>query len=206
MVQDAILSTGNPRKGIEAKDVFAGSRFRILTLREVGIEGGALEDGATLTQNAFKKASFARERYQREAWILADDTELTIPALGGAPGVHTARWAGEHASARDLAQHCLDQMWGVRDRRATFRTVVAAISPAGTLFTFEGCVEGYLFETMPPRVLPDAPLGSLFVPRGHNCTLAEMPIAEENAISHRGQAFRKLRAFLEQDTNPQYLS
>ena len=192
-----IVATSNPRKLEEIADLFADSEFRLLSLRDVGIEGKADEDGPSLTVNAFKKASLARQRYAGDAWVVADDTGLSIHALHGAPGVRTSRWAGENATAHELAQHCINEMRGIDDRRATFATVVAAISPSGDHFRFEGRIEGVLLDTMPVEIAPHTPLGSLFIPKGDTRTFAQMPIDDENAISHRGQAFRKFRAFLE---------
>ncbi len=197
MYIDIVLSTGNPSKTVEARDVFDGSVISVRSRDEAGITGRVEEDGETLEENALKKALFVHNQ-AAGIWAVADDTELSIDILGGEPGVRTARWLREDASVEETMQYCLARMNGIVYRDATFRTVVVAISPDGKKHVFTGEVRGRLLHA--PRVSPRPmmPYSALFVPEGDDRALAEMTIAEENEISHRGQAFRKLRAFLEQ--------
>jgi XTP/dITP diphosphohydrolase len=193
-----ILSTRNTRKGEEVAALFEGSPIRLLTLEKAGIGGNALEDGRTLEANASSKAWFAHERSDGKCWTVADDTGLFIRALRQAPGVHTAIWGGRDLSARERMQYCLEQMHPFKkDRFATFRTVVCAVGPHREEMFFHGEVYGDLLEEPRVEPHPHMPFAPLFVPRGQELSLAEMTVDEENAISHRGQAFRKLRAFLE---------
>ena len=192
-----ILATGNARKAEEVAAILAHSNIRLLTTSQLGVKGAGAEDGSMLEQNALSKAWYAYARVPEGNWVAADDTGLFIPALLGQPGVHSARWAGEGATTGDTMRYCLERMRGQRDRSALFRTVVAAIEPDGTAHIFQGRLKGHLLQE--PRVLPVAnmPYAALFVPEGEELSLAEMTIEHENALSHRGQAFSKLRQFLE---------
>lgn len=191
-----ILSTHNPSKALQIKAVFNGSPLSVSTLAEAGIEGEAVEDGTTLEVNAAKKAWYAHEHSDKKSWTMADDTGIFIDALNGEPGVYSARWAGEVSTA-EITAYTLKRLEGVTDRSATFRTVVVAISPEGIEHTFVGEVRGVLLiePRVPPQ--PKMPYSPLFVPDGQEKVWAQMTTEEENAISHRGIAFRKARAFLE---------
>ena len=180
---DLILATRNPRKVEEVAGVFTNSNIRLLTLDDAGITGEALEDGNTLEQNAFNKSWYAYERLgdRVRAWASADDTGIFIKALGGEPGVRSARWAGEKATNLDTVRYCLDRMKGAEDRSATFRTTVIAIAPDGTGHIFMGALRGRLLEA-PAVMLPNMPYAGLFVPDGEEVTLAEMALEHEHAI------------------------
>jgi XTP/dITP diphosphohydrolase len=188
-----ILSTRNPSKAEQIKSVFTGVLISVLTLADAGIEGEAVEDGETLEENALKKALFA---HRAGEWSMADDTGLFINALRGKPGIHAARWAGETATTGEITSYTLKQLEGATDRSATFKTVVALISPEGKHQFFVGEVLGVLLESprVPPQ--PKMPYSPLFVPEGSSKVWAEMTTEEENAISHRGKAFRLVREHL----------
>lgn len=193
-----ILSTTNPSKATQIKAMFSGSPFTILTLAEVGIKGEAIEDGDTLEENALKKARFARENSDQNSWVMADDTGLFIKHLHGKPGIKAARWAGDTATTNEITLYTLKQLEGAIDRLATFETVVAVISPAGVESCFIGQVHGIFLEAPRVPAQPKMPYSPIFVPDGTNKVWAEMTVEEENNISHRGKAFRKARAFLEE--------
>ncbi|MDB5238978.1 MAG: Xanthosine triphosphate pyrophosphatase [Candidatus Parcubacteria bacterium] len=192
-----ILSTRNPSKALQIKTLFKGSNIEILTLDQAGIEGEVIEDGATLNENALKKARFAYEQAGGNVWTMADDTGLFINALGGQPGIKAARWAGETATTEEITLHTLKSLQGKSDRSATFGTVVAIISPEGKEYVFGGECSGMLLDT--PRVAPQPkmPYSPLFVPDGSHKVWGEMSVEEENSISHRGKAFGLARNFLE---------
>lgn len=198
MITDLILATRNPRKVEEVVNVFVNSNIRLLTLEDVGIVGEGTEDGKTLEQNAFNKSWFAFTHLGDRvgAWAAADDTGLFIDALGGQPGVRSARWAGDGATTNDTMHYCLERMEGITDRAATFRTTVTAFAPDGTGHIFMGALKGRLLEES-RAILPNMPYAGLFVPEGEELCLAEMTIGHENTISHRGKAFNQLRRFLE---------
>lgn len=194
---NVILSTRNPSKAEQIRALFAGSCLRVFSLDEAHISGEAVEDGTTLEENAFKKAWFAHTHARKNVWAMADDTGLYIHALNGEPGVYAARWAGENKTTDEITQYCLKRMENVENRSATFRTAVAVIGPDGTRYSFTGEVEGRLRQAPRVQPQPKMPYSALFVPAGHDLSWAEMSVEEENAISHRGIAFRSARAFLE---------
>ncbi len=190
-----ILATRNPSKAKQIQAMFAGMPVTITTLTEAGIAGEAVEDGDTLEANARKKARYV---HRRGCWAMADDTGLFIEALGGRPGIHAARWAGETATTDEIMQYTLNQLDGVIDRAAAFKTVVALITPAGEELLFFGAVRGRLLDA--PRTLPQPkmPYSPLFIPDTSDKVWAEMTVEEENAISHRGKAFRQVCQYLKE--------
>ncbi len=171
--------------------------LNILTLDEAGIEGEAVEDGDTLEENACKKAQFAMEHSNGGAWTMADDTGFFINALNGLPGIKAARWAGDNVTTEEIMQHTLMALEGSEDRSAEFKTVAVLLPPDGEVLTFTGSVEGHIL--LAPRVQPQPmmPYSPIFVPNGFGKCWAEMDVEEENIISHRGKAFRKVRLFLQ---------
>src|SRR4030095_6464028 len=123
---------------------------------------------------------------------LADDTGLEVDALGGEPGVYSARFAGEHASFEDNNRLLLERLRGIHgvNRRARFRCVFVLASPDGKEVSAEGKLEGFIATE--PRGTNGFGYDPLFVPEGSERTLAELAAAEKNAISHRGRAARAL--------------
>ncbi len=194
---DVILSTRNPSKVLQVQTLFGNSNIRVLTLDDVGIVGKVDEDDdVTEVENSTKKALFAHEQ-AKDAWVMADDTGLYISALNGEPGINAAYWAGKDVPAEVTMKYCIDRTAGLSDRSATFRTAVVVISPDGEQHVFHGEIEGTLLETNRVSPQPGMPYSPLFVPKGETRSWAEMSTEEENAISHRGQAFRKAKEFLE---------
>jgi XTP/dITP diphosphohydrolase len=191
-----VLATRNPSKLEQIDALFSGSKVQILSLDDAHIEGEAVEDGATLKENAAKKAWYAHARAPH-LWTVADDTGLFINSLGGEPGVHSARWAGPDSTTEDITKYCLQRMLGLADRSARFEVSVVAVSPEKKEYVFTGMVHGRMLRMPRVRAQPKMPYSPLFVPDGEDFTWAEMPVEYENRISHRGQAFRKLRSFLE---------
>lgn len=171
-----------------------GNRFEILSLADIGCTDDIPEDSDTLEGNAVAKARWVVDRYGYDCF--ADDTGLEVDALGGAPGVHSARYApgtGHDAAANTAL--LLKNLEGTTpaDRTARFRTVIALIL-GGTLNLFEGRVDG---------VITDSPAGNggfgydpVFRPDGFDKTFAEISADEKNAVSHRGRATRRLIDFL----------
>ncbi len=147
------------------------------------------EDGATFEANAAKKA-LALARFAG-GWALADDSGLEVDALGGAPGVQSARYAGPSARDADNLAKLIAVMAGRPDRRARFRCVLALAGPGGAVHTVAGACEGRLIEQ--PRGAGGFGYDPLFVPDGHTRTFAEMPAAEKNALSHRARAVAEAR-------------
>lgn len=191
-----ILATRNQSKIEQIKPMFAGLPLVVASFADAGVLGEAVEDGTTLTENALKKARFAHEKTGE--WAMADDTGLFIGALGGAPGIHSARWAGEGKKTEEILAFTLAVLKRVplSRRGATFRTVAALISPEGGETLFAGSVSGALLEHSRMPRQPGMPYSSIFLPDGSPKVWAEMSVAEENEVSHRGKAFRAMRDYL----------
>ncbi|MBL7944904.1 MAG: RdgB/HAM1 family non-canonical purine NTP pyrophosphatase [Flavobacteriales bacterium] len=186
-----VLCTGNPGKQAELRALLPRS-VHLLSLADVRLPSDLPETGSTLEANALQKARYAFERCGLPC--VADDTGLEVEALGGAPGVYSARYAGE---ARDPALNMtklLRALNGVADRRARFRTVLAFVDAHGE-WIFEGEVQGTI--TSAARGSGGFGYDPIFMPEGSTLTFAEMGKAEKNAISHRGHAVARLVDFLE---------
>jgi len=153
------------------------------------------EDGKTFTDNATAKARFYATA--SGLWALADDSGLEVEALGGAPGVYSARYAGDNASDADRRALLLSELAQVseKDRRARFVSVVVIAGADGTVLNVsEGICEGTL--TFAPRGDGGFGYDPLFVPNGYSQTFAELPETVKNRISHRARALLKTRQFL----------
>lgn len=192
-----ILSTRNSSKAEQIKAIFDGSKISVVTLAEAGIHGKGIEDGSTLEENATKKAMFVHNQHKPGVWAIADDTGIFIDALGGRPGVHTADWNGGNKETSKMTEWILEQLKEVSGRSATFKTAVVIVSPQGIQHVFVGEVRGNILQAPVCQPQPKMPYSSIFVPDGSDKVWAQMSIEEENAISHRGKAFRQARAFLE---------
>lgn len=185
-----IFATNNAHKLSEVQAVL-GDGFTLVTPRECGVTEEIPEEQETLEGNASQKARYLHDRTGMDCF--ADDTGLEVAALGGAPGVHSARYATDGHNFAANNRLLLKNMEGVTDRRARFRTVISLILD-GEEHLFEGIVEGRILD----RETGHEGFGfdPLFVPEGSEKTFAEMTPAEKNAVSHRGRAVRKLAAFL----------
>jgi XTP/dITP diphosphohydrolase len=189
-----VLATRNPDKGRELEALLKDLGIRIRTLAEFPGAPEVVEDGETCEANAIKKA----ETIARVTGLpaVADDTGLMVEALGGRPGVHAARYAGEGATYEDNCRKLLHELAGVPSKRrgARFVTVAAIADPKGKVEVVQGALDGMITE---------APAGSkgfgydpvFFVPELGR-TLAQLTPEEKNRISHRARAFEKVREFL----------
>lgn len=191
MGKEIVFATNNAHKLQEVQDIL-GDRFRLVTLREVGITEDIPEEQPTIEGNALQKARYVHERTGRDCF--ADDTGLEVYALDGAPGVHSARYATDGHDFEANVRLLLKNLAESPDRRARFRTVIALIL-GGREYTFEGIVEGHITET--PAGGGGFGYDPVFVPDGHAETFAEMSSELKNAISHRGRAVCKLAGFLD---------
>jgi XTP/dITP diphosphohydrolase len=191
-----ILSSHNPSKIHQIKSLLNNPKITLLTLEEAGIPGEAVEDGETLEENSLKKALYAYEALQEKGWVMSEDTGFFIEALNGEPGIKAARWLGENLPTIDTTNYCLKRMSGEANRKAKFMTVATLIAPDGTQHFFTGEVEGTILLAPRCEPQPKMPYSPLFVPNGFDKSWAEMDVHEENKISHRGKAFRKVVEFL----------
>ena len=185
-----IFATNNAHKLGEVQALL-GDAFELVTLRECGITEDISETAETLEGNALQKARYVYSKTGLDCF--ADDTGLEVDALGGAPGVHSARYATDGHDFAANNRLLLKNLEGAKERTARFRTVIALILD-GVEYTFEGRVEG---------VIATEESGSegfgydpLFVPSGEIITFAQMSAEAKNAISHRGRAVAELVKFL----------
>ena len=186
-----IFATHNPNKLIEIKS--AVNSFQILGLKEIGIHEDIAETGTTLEENALIKSQYI---YQKTGLsCFADDTGLEVDALDGRPGVYSARYAGEKATAEANMQKLLSELEDQKNRTARFRTVISLILN-GEEYFFGGQVSGkILYQKIGVVGFGYDPI---FKPIGYDQSFAEMTTEEKNEISHRGLALKKLIHFLSQ--------
>ena len=181
-----VFATNNAHKLGEVSQV-VGDKFELVTLRECGITEDIPETGATLDENASIKARYVYERTGLNCF--ADDTGLEVEALGGAPGVHSARYATDGHDFAANNRKLLRELEGKTNRKARFRTVISLIVD-GVERQVEGIVEGEI--TTSESGAEGFGYDPLFMPEGYDRTFAEMSAEEKNAISHRGRAVAKL--------------
>jgi len=184
-----VIATTNKGKTSEIRDLLKDFPINIKNLDDFGPIPEVEEDGNTFDENAYKKASFTARILGLPA--LADDSGLLVEALGGAPGVHSARYAGENATDKQRRDKLLQEMEGKTDRRAAFECVISIAVPTGAALTYEARCEGLIttksvgsngFGYDPVFYYP--PLKKTF---------AELTIEEKSAVSHRGKALREVR-------------
>jgi XTP/dITP diphosphohydrolase len=185
-----IFATNNKHKLEEIRQILH-SHYQVVSLAELGCFDDIPETADTLEGNSCLKASYISTRYSVDCF--ADDTGLEVDALGGRPGVFSARYAGEEQNPEANIQKLLYEMEGIKDRAARFRTVIAAIIERKEYY-FEGIVEGRLTTER----FGSAGFGydPIFIPDGYSITFAQMPLSDKNAISHRARAMTKLVDFL----------
>jgi len=187
-----VFATNNKHQIREISDLL-DSRFEVIGLTEIGITEDIPEDADNLADNALFKARYVHERTGLN--VFADDTGLEVDALGGAPGVYSARYAGTSKDPSDNIIKLLKELEGVEDRKARFRTVIALIYD-NSEYLFEGKVEGGIIQMR--RGTGGFGYDPVFIAEGYDQTFAEMPLSEKNKISHRAKAMKNLLAFLVQ--------
>jgi len=185
-----VFATNNPHKLKEVQHAL-GDRFTLVTLNNVGITKEIPEDYDTLQDNALQKARYVYNKTGQNCF--ADDTGLEVEVLNWQPGVYSARYAGDAKNPKENIRKLLDELKGVENRRARFRTVIALILN-GKEYLFEGVVWGKIIDQ--ERGNDGFGYDPIFVPDGFTQTFAEMPISLKNQISHRGKAVEELCKFL----------
>ncbi len=188
---ELVFATNNKHKLEEIRHMLSGSNIEIVSLKDIGFSGDIPETAETLEGNALQKARFICKRYHANCF--ADDTGLEVDCLGGAPGVYSARYAGERCNFDDNIEKLLKEMGGSENRKACFITVIALII-AGKEYVFQGKVCGQIMRERHG----DGGFGydPLFLPDGYEKTFAQMPLEEKNNISHRYLAMRSMKDFL----------
>lgn len=196
MKSKAILASGNAHKLEEIQAMLDDFEYELCSLKDVGLSDlEIIEDGDTFEANAYIKAKAVQDAVG--GITIADDSGLEVDALNGAPGVHSARYAGEHGDDEANNKKLVEALKAVpkNERTARFVSVIVMLFEDGTALTARGTVEG---------IMLDKPLGEngfgydpLFYYPPLGKTTAELTMAEKNEISHRGNALKKLKALLE---------
>ena len=187
-----VFASNNAHKLSEIRAIL-GDCIEIISLSDLQCHDEIPETADTLEGNALIKARYVWEHYG--LYCFADDTGLEVEALGGAPGVYSARFAGEHASFEDNVSLLLERLSGVATpRRARFRTVIALIDEYGPHF-FEGSVDGEI--TLERSGENGFGYDPIFRPEGREETFAQLTEQEKNSMSHRGRAVQKLVRYLQ---------
>lgn len=195
-----VLATGNAHKAAEIAEGLTARDLpvRLETASAYARMDACVEDGATFRENAHRKASFLRPHAPAAAWVLADDSGIEVDALGGAPGVRSARFAGEGATDAQNRALLLERLRAYphpADRTARFRCHFALLPPAGHGGSGRDCtgtVEGHLL--LAERGTGGFGYDPLFVPAGETLTFAEMAPTRKDRLSHRGKALDALAA------------
>ncbi len=184
-----VLATRNSGKTREIQNFLEGFPIEIRDLNDFGPIPEVIEDGATFEENAYKKAHFTARVLGFPA--LADDSGLEVEALNGAPGVHSARYAGPDASDEENNQKLLDNLRGQENRKARFCCVLSLAVPAGPALTYESSCEGSILEQ--PRGTNGFGYDPLFFYEPLGKTFGEMTLEEKSRVSHRGKALSELK-------------
>ena len=185
-----VFSTNNEHKLEEVKAILE-PYYQILSLKDISDDTDIPETGETLEDNALIKANYLWDTYHTNCF--ADDTGLEVEALNNAPGVYSARYAGEQKSSTDNVAKLLKELEGKENRNAQFRTVIALIID-GKKYVFEGKIKGVI--TTSARGNSGFGYDPVFQPEGYDKTFAELTLADKNEISHRARAVEQLALFL----------
>ncbi len=188
MKQIIVLATTNKGKTKEFRELLKDFPIEIKNLGDFGPIPEVIEDGETFDDNAYKKASFTAKVLGFPA--MADDSGLCVDALDGAPGVYSARYAGEDATDADNVQKLLGALKDEENRKAYFQCVISIAVPTGAALTYEGRCEGVL--TREPAGENGFGYDPLFFFPKFNKTFAQLSIAEKGEISHRGKALKEV--------------
>ena len=189
-MEKLVFATNNAHKLSELRQII-GDRFELLSLGDIGCHDDIPETADTLEGNAMLKARWVKDRYGYDCF--ADDTGLEVDALGGQPGVYSARFAGPGHDSKANMNKLLSMLDGEENRDARFRTVIALIKD-GETHLFEGIVDGEI--TKSPSGTDGFGYDPVFRPEDWKMTFAEATPDEKNAVSHRGRAVAKLIAYL----------
>lgn len=190
-----VFATHNPNKLKEVQVLFP-KEIKLLSLEDIGCMDEIPETANDLEGNATIKANFVTENYGYPCF--ADDTGLLVDALDGAPGVYSARYAGEQKNADDNMDKLLLQLNGQTNRSAHFKTVIA-LNINNEQFLFKGIVEGEI--TTQKKGVKGFGYDPIFRPNGYDKTFAEIPVLMKNKISHRAKAIEELLAFFKSRTH-----
>jgi XTP/dITP diphosphohydrolase len=187
-----IFATNNIHKLDEVKAIL-GSEIEVQGLKEIGLNEEVEETGSTFEENARLKAQAVFHKIKVPC--LSDDSGLEVEALGNAPGVYSARFAGEPVDHEKNIDKLLKSLNEMNNRKARFRTVLCYIDAEGKEEFFTGTVEGYI--THEQRGEKGFGYDPVFIPNGYDKTFAQMSSSEKNSISHRARALEKFKQYIE---------
>jgi len=185
-----VFATNNKNKILEVQQMLPSS-IEILSLESIGCFEEIPETAATIEENAIMKANYVTEKYSCECF--ADDTGLEVDALNGAPGVFSARYAGEQRNSDDNMNKLLEALADETNRKAQFKTVIA-LNLKGKQHLFTGIAKGEI--TLEKTGNQGFGYDPIFKPEGYEATFAQLSLEEKGAISHRGIAMAQLINFL----------
>jgi len=185
-----VLATRNKGKIVEFKALLSDFDIEIKSLEDFGAIPPVVEDGETFEDNAYKKAHFTAKALGFPA--IADDSGLIVEVLGGSPGVHSARYAGEMATDEDNNRKLLEAMKGKKNRKATFQCIIAIAVPRGPALIYEGRCEGEIAHELKGE--KGFGYDPLFYYPSMGKTFASMSPEDKNRVSHRGKAMKELQS------------
>ncbi|MDD2446668.1 MAG: RdgB/HAM1 family non-canonical purine NTP pyrophosphatase [Tissierellia bacterium] len=188
-----VVSTGNKHKILEIREILEGLNIEVLSKNDIGFEGfDIVEDGETLEDNSIKKAKALSDK--TDYIVIADDTGLFVNALNGEPGVYSSRYAGQEGNDKKNCEKLINNLEGIEDRSAYFKTVIALITEDKKILKAEGICKGMIIE----EARGDKGFGydPIFVPEGFDKTFAELGHDVKNKISHRALALIELKNIL----------
>lgn len=194
MVTHLVIATTNKNKVKEFQEILKDFPITLRSLADFGPLPEAIEDGETFDDNAYKKALHTAKILGLPA--IADDSGLEVEALDGAPGVYSARYAGDNATDKDNVDKLLRDMQGATNRNATFQCVLSIAVPSGPALTYEGSCQGVLLEE--PKGESGFGYDPIFFFEELGKTFAECTAEEKNKVSHRGKALAELKAEIHQ--------
>ena len=193
-----VFATGNENKMREIRQILSDLGMEIVSMKQAGVDPDIVEDGTTFMENAVIKAK-AVAALLPDDFVLADDSGLVVDALGGEPGIYSARYMGENTSYDIKNKNIIDRLEGVPKEKRTARFVcaIAAVTPSGKVLEAEGKIEGYIgYEQAGENGFGYDPIFYLYET---DKSTAEIPPEEKNGISHRGNALRLIRSELEKE-------
>lgn len=194
MENKIIFATGNEGKMREAREILSDLGMEILSMKEAGVSMDIVEDGTTFEENARIKARAVQKATR--ALVLADDSGLAVDYLNGEPGVYSARYMGEDTSYVIKNKSIIDRLKGIEGsaRSARFCCAIAAVFPDGSEAVTEGIIEGVIAES--PSGEGGFGYDPIFYLPERGMTTAELSAEEKNAVSHRGNALRKMKPLI----------
>ncbi len=192
MISMLVIATTNENKLAEFKEILKDSKIEIKSLTDFGPIPEVIEDGATFDDKAYKKAHHTARVLGLPA--IADDSGLVVDALGGSPGVYSARYAGKNATDAENCAKLLQDLSGKKDRKAHFSCVLSIAVPSGPALTYEGRCDGVILQE--PKGNSGFGYDPLFYYEKFGKTFAELSMQEKNKVSHRGRALNEVKSEL----------